>query len=139
MTDCNCIFCKLANGEIPTNTLYEDKDFRVIFDLAPAAKGHALIIPKQHYKNIYEIDEEVLAKAYILAKKMVKVMTEEYKADGFNVLQNNGEDAGQSVMHFHIHLIPRHKGDKALGLWKPGKSDESELKMMAESIQNSMK
>ena len=71
MRDDNCIFCKLANGDIPTNTIYEDADFRVILDASPAAKGHALILPKQHYANTSEIDDEVLAKAAKLAKKVI--------------------------------------------------------------------
>ena len=69
MRDENCIFCKIANGEIPSRTLYEDNDFRVILDLAPATKGHALILPKNHYKNLYEIEEETAAKVMPLAKK----------------------------------------------------------------------
>ena len=71
MKDENCIFCKLANGDIPTNSIYEDDDFNVILDASPASKGHALILPKQHYANVYEIDDEVLAKAAMLAKKII--------------------------------------------------------------------
>ncbi len=71
MKDDNCIFCKLANGDIPTNTIYEDADFRVILDASPATKGHALILPKQHYANMFEMDDEVLAKAAKLAKKVI--------------------------------------------------------------------
>ena len=71
MKDCNCIFCKIANGEIPSATLYEDEEFRVILDLGPATKGHALILPKEHYANLYEIPEETAGKSIILAKKMV--------------------------------------------------------------------
>ena len=108
MKDDNCIFCKLANGDIPTNTLYEDDMFRVIFDMSPATKGHALIIPKEHYRNIYDIDSEVAGKVFPLAAKMAKVMTDTFNADGFNVIQNNEEVAGQSVFHFHMHLIPRY-------------------------------
>ena len=87
MKDPECIFCKLANGDIPTMKLYEDDDFAVIFDAGPATLGHALILPKEHYANIYEIDEEILAKAYKLAKKLAIVMTEAFQADGFNLLQ----------------------------------------------------
>ena len=73
MKDENCIFCKLANGEIPTATLYEDEDFRVILDASPASKGHALILPKEHYANLYELDDEVAAKVLVLAKKMIQI------------------------------------------------------------------
>ena len=92
----NCIFCKIANGEIPAATLYEDENFRVILDLGPASKGHALILPKSHAANIYELSDEMAAKAMILAKKMATAMTAALKCDGFNIVQNNGECAGQT-------------------------------------------
>ena len=107
MRDDNCIFCKLANGEIPTATLYEDEDFRVILDASPAAKGHALILPKQHYANLYELDDSVASKVLVLAKKMITKMTDILGCDGYNIVQNNGEAAGQTVFLFHMHLIPR--------------------------------
>ncbi|MDY5704607.1 MAG: HIT family protein [Lachnospiraceae bacterium] len=109
MKDENCIFCKLANGDIPTNTIYEDEDFRVILDADPASKGHALILPKQHYKNIYDLDPEVAKKLFPLAQKLAIHMTEVLHCDGFNILQNNNEVAGQTVFHFHLHLIPRYE------------------------------
>lgn len=121
----NCIFCKIAGGEIPAATLYEDENFRVILDLGPASKGHALILPKAHAANIYEISDELAAKAMILAKKMARVMTDALHCDGFNIVQNNGECAGQTVFHFHMHLIPRYKGDEVGLTWKAGElSDE---------------
>lgn len=107
----DCIFCKIAAGEIPSKTLYEDGQFRVILDLAPATKGHALVIPKEHYANLYEIPQETAADVMKLAKTMAEKMTEKLGAVGFNLLQNNGEAAGQSVLHFHMHLIPRYNGD----------------------------
>lgn len=116
----DCIFCKIANGEIPSATLYEDEDFRVILDLGPASKGHALILPKAHAANIYEISDDMAAKAMILAKKMATKMTEALKCDGFNIVQNNGEPAGQTVFHFHMHLIPRYEGDQVGITWKSG-------------------
>ena len=116
----DCIFCKIANVEIPSATLYEDEDFRVILDLGPASKGHALILPKAHAANIYEISDDMAAKAMILAKKMATKMTEALKCDGFNIVQNNGEPAGQTVFHFHMHLIPRYEGDQVGITWKPG-------------------
>ena len=112
MRDDNCIFCKIANGEIPSATLYEDEEFRVILDLGPASKGHALILPKNHYRNLYDIDDEVASKAIVLAKKMVTKMTDVLGCDGYNVVQNNEEPAGQTVFHFHMHLIPRYKNAK---------------------------
>ena len=126
MKDENCIFCKIANGEIPSATLYEDEDFRVILDLGPATKGHALILPKEHYANLYEIYEEVAAKAFKLAKKMVTELTEVLGCDGYNVVQNNGAAAGQTVFHFHMHLIPRYKNDDAGFGWKTGKLTDAD-------------
>ena len=122
----NCIFCKIANGEIPAATLYEDENFRVILDLGPASKGHALILPKSHAANIYELSDEMAAKAMILAKKMATAMTAELKCDGFNIVQNNGECAGQTVFHFHMHLIPRYKGDQVGITWHPGELSDAD-------------
>ena len=118
MRDENCIFCKIAAGEIPSATLYEDDDFRVILDLGPASKGHALILPKNHYRNLYDIDDEVASKAILLAKKMITKLTDVLNCDGYNIVQNNEEAAGQTVFHFHMHLIPRYEGDDAGFGWK---------------------
>lgn len=124
MRDNDCIFCKIAAGEIPSATLYEDDDFRVILDLGPASKGHALILPKEHYRNLYDIDEEILTKAVLLAKKMVKKMTDVLGCDGYNIVQNNEPCAGQTVFHFHMHLIPRYEGDKVDLGWPVGELTE---------------
>ena len=136
MRDSDCIFCKLANGEIPTATLYEDNDFRVILDTNPAAKGHALIIPKEHYANIYEIDTEAAGEAMKLAKKMAAHMTEKLKCDGFNLLQNNGEIAGQTVFHFHLHLVPRYKDMKNDDIlrWNHETYTEEEMKEICSEL-----
>ena len=138
MKDDNCIFCKLANKDILTMSVYEDEDFNVIFDANPATEGHCLILPKEHYKNIFEIDEEVQAKAYKLAKKLAPVLVEVFGADGINVLQNNNEAAGQTVFHYHIHLIPRYKGDKSMVVWVPGKQNEMKLEAALEKIKEKL-
>ena len=129
MSNDNCIFCKLANGIIPTNSIYEDEDFNVILDVSPATKGHALVLPKKHYANIYEIDEMVLAKAICVAQKVIKHVTPLLKCDGYNILQNNGEAAGQTIFHFHLHLIPRYAegNDETLLAAKPGEIEADEL------------
>lgn len=113
MKDDNCIFCKLANGEIPTNTLYEDDGFRVILDGSPAAAGHALVIPKNHFANVYEMDAETVGGAAQVAAKAAKKIAAATGCDGINILQNNGEAAGQTVFHYHVHIIPRFTGDDA--------------------------
>ena len=134
MKDDNCIFCKIANGEIPSKTLFEDDEFRVILDLGPAAKGHALILPKDHYANLYELPEETASKVMLLAKKMAAQMTDKLKCDGFNLVQNNGEVAGQTVFHFHMHLIPRYKNDNQTIGWKPGEPSQEELEEIKAQI-----
>lgn len=132
--DDNCIFCKLANGVYATKTLYEDAKFRVILDASPATRGHALIIPKEHYADIYQMPEELTADAFLLAKKMIITLTEKLACEGFNIVQNNGELAGQTVFHFHIHLIPRYREDNQKINWKPGSPSEEELEEIKNSI-----
>ena len=117
----DCIFCKIIAGEIPSYTIYEDEEFKVFLDINPASKGHALIVPKVHYADLYDIDEEVAARAMKLAKKLATRMTKVLGCDGFNLLQNNNEAAGQTVFHFHLHLIPRYenaKTNKDILIWR---------------------
>jgi histidine triad (HIT) family protein len=134
MRDDNCIFCKIASGEIPSRTLYEDDDFRVILDLNPATKGHALILPKDHFKNLYEISDETASKVLPLAKKMATQMTNKLGCEGFNLIQNNNEIAGQSVFHFHMHLIPRYLDDNQNLVMKPNKVEGEELDKVRDEI-----
>ena len=121
MVNDDCIFCKLANGVFETNTLYEDDDFRVIFDASPATKGHVLILPKEHAANVFELSEETASKVFVLAKKIATVLKEVTGCEGVNILQNNGEIAGQTV----FHLIPRYKGDTANIKWVQNEVDQA--------------
>ena len=130
----NCIFCKIAAGEIPSNTIYEDDSFRVILDLGPATKGHALVLPKNHYADLFEIPEDVLAEAAKVAKKVAGTMKEKLSCDGLNLVQNNGEAAGQTVMHFHLHIIPRYANDGQHILWKPTSPSPEELAAIKDTI-----
>ena len=122
----DCIFCKIANGEIPAATLYEDDDFRVILDLGPASKGHALILPKEHAADLFELPDGIASKIMPVAGKVAKRLYSGLGADGFNIVQNNGEIAGQTVFHFHMHLIPRYKGDTVNVGWIPGELNEKD-------------
>ncbi len=131
----DCIFCQLANGIIPTNSIYEDEDFKVILDADPATKGHALILPKEHFANIYEVDDAVAAKILPLAKRLATHMTERLGCDGFNILQNNGEAAGQTVFHLHVHLVPRYDDGRNILTWSHVKFSEEETKEICESLQ----
>ncbi len=130
----NCIFCKIANHVFDTNMIYEDDDFSVILDANPATKGHCLILPKEHYENVFTLPEELTAKAFVLAKKLSASLKEKLSCDGLNIVQNNGETAGQTVFHFHIHLIPRYNDDGQKIGWKPGKPSDEELAALKEEI-----
>lgn len=133
MKDSNCIFCKITSGEIPSHTIYEDESFKVIFDISPATKGHAIIIPKNHAKNIFELSEEDASKIFVVAKKVASALNEVLQCDGFNILQNNGKIAGQTVFHLHVHLIPRYKDDNLVLSWKQG-DPAKELDEIAEKV-----
>ena len=130
----DCIFCKIANGEIPSATVYEDSICRVILDVNPANKGHALIIPKEHFDNIYSMDAETAAKIFTIATEVAKAQKAELNPDGLNILQNNGEAAGQTVFHFHMHLVPRYIKDNVTMTWIPGKADTEELSALSKAL-----
>lgn len=127
MKEKDCIFCKIANGEIPSTTLYEDDEFRVILDMGPATRGHALLLPKEHYEDLFALDDETASKVLIRAKRIALRMKNALNADGFNLVQNNGEAAGQTVFHFHMHLIPRYQDDHAGILWEPGSTTPEDM------------
>ena len=139
MKEENCIFCKIANGEIPAATLYEDDLFRVILDLGPATKGHALILPKNHFSDLLALDEETSAKVLAVAAKVGAAMKKSLHCDGFNLVQNNGEAAGQTVFHFHMHIIPRYEGGPRMVSWEPGQPTKEELAELAECIRQELK
>ena len=115
-----CIFCKIANGEIPSATIYEDEDFRVILDLSPASKGHALILPKEHYANLFELDDEKAGKELEAAKKVITKMKEILNCDGYNLVPLAQFEDLLKENHFHLHLIPRYEGDNVGLQWNPG-------------------
>ena len=125
MTDKECIFCKIAGGEIPSSTVYEDEDFRVILDLGPASKGHAL-------------NPAIAAKALPLAGKIGAAMKKALGCTGFNVVQNNGISAGQTVFHFHVHIIPRYENGPDMVTWAPGKATPEELAEISSSIREEL-
>lgn len=122
MRDNNCIFCKILADEIPSTIVYEDEDCRAILDVNPAARGHVIILPKKHAANIFELPDEGTAKIFVVAKKIATAVKKTYQCDGVNILQNNGEAAGQTIFHLHVHVIPRFEGDTNhinIG-WRPG-------------------
>ena len=134
MRDSNCIFCKIANGEIPSRTIEENDMFRVVLDVGPATRGHALILPKEHYRNLYDLPEEMAAEAVKMAKKVALKMKEKLNCDGVNIVQNNEESAGQTVFHFHMHVIPRYTNDGQVIGWKPGQPTAEEMDEVLEAL-----
>lgn len=134
MQDANCIFCRIANGEIPSATIYEDELFRVILDLGPASRGHALILPKNHFPDLCGADQETSGAALALAAKIGNAMKTGLGATGFNVVQNNGSSAGQTVFHLHIHVIPRYDQGPDMVSWTPGAPSQEELQKTAEIL-----
>jgi len=134
MKDNNCIFCKIANGEIPSRTIEENDMFKVVLDVGPATKGHALILPKDHYRYLYDLSEETAAEVMKMAKNIALRMKEKLECDGVNIVQNNEEAAGQTVFHFHMHVIPRYKNDRQVIGWKPGQPTGEELDEVVEML-----
>lgn len=132
----DCIFCRIAKGEIPSATVYEDEDFRAILDLGPASKGHTLILPKQHYQDLCEADETVTAKILPLVARLGSALKKGLGAGGFHVVQNNGSLAGQTVFHLHVHVIPRYEDGTAMVTWVPGKPEAEELNQTANAIKS---
>ncbi|OUQ57912.1 HIT family protein [Tyzzerella sp. An114] len=130
----DCIFCKIIKGEIPSATIFEDDEFKVILDRFPSGEGHVLIIPKNHVANIFEIDEEQAGRLFKLAVKVSKVMKDVLGFENMNVLQNNGEVAGQSVFHFHMHLIPRYENDGINIKWNPTEPTDEDIEAVRKKL-----
>ena len=131
--DDNCIFCKIIKKEIPSKLIYEDDDFLAILDVSPATKGHVLILPKEHAATLLELSDDKLSKILVLAKKIISAMKKVHGFNDYNIIQNNGELAGQTVGHFHLHLIPRYNKNE-VGLWTPHEGDPSVTDDLAEQV-----
>lgn len=134
MKDANCIFCKIINGDIPSRRIYEDENFVVMMDVSPASKGHSLLLPKEHYANLFEMPDALLEELLKVAKKVAAQMKESLQADGINLLQNNGVAAGQTVFHYHMHLIPRYEGEEPILTWEPKSYSAEEMDEIKSTI-----
>ena len=134
----DCVFCKIVNGDIPSNTIYENSEFKVIMEISPATKGHVLVLPKEHFKDIYDIDAETAGKLFQLAAVVARALKEVLHCDGLNIIQNNGEIAGQTVFHFHMHLIPRYEGDDVTVKWKEHSMDAEEMDQLRKDIRKAL-
>lgn len=122
----DCIFCKIINGDIPSAKVYEDDDVFAFLDISQVTKGHTLVIPKTHVKNIYETPEQIASKLFARIPKIAKAIEKTFQPEGINILSNTGEAAGQSVFHLHIHLIPRYgKKDGFRPVWETHEEDYS--------------
>ena len=134
----SCIFCKIVDGQIPSTTIFEDENVKVILDIAPAAKGHAILLVKQHVANIFELNSVIAGKIFTVVPKVATALKEELGCDGMNILQNNGEAAGQTVFHLHIHFIPRWKEDTVQIRWTPNSYADGEAEDLAKAIRERM-
>ncbi|MBN8192557.1 HIT family protein [Bacillus sp. NTK074B] len=133
----DCIFCKIINGEIPAMKVYEDDHVLAFLDISQVTKGHTLLIPKVHKENVYELTPDIASHLFTVAPKIANSIKAEFNPVGMNLLSNAGEEAGQSVFHFHMHFIPRYgNGDGFGAVWKTHNDDYSQedLKEMADSI-----
>lgn len=119
----DCIFCKIVSGDIPSHTVYEDEHFIAILDINPQEQGHTLLIPKKHNENIFDLDETDAASMMPIVKRIAISIDRSLHPAGMNIKQNNGKAAGQEVMHYHLHLIPRFTG-------QPDKHDLEEIAHM---------
>lgn len=132
-----CIFCRIAAGEIPSKTVYEDEEFRAILDISPASKGHVLILPKEHAADLLELPDETAAHVTVLAKKLAAAMKKSLSAPAIKIVQNNGALAGQTVLHYHMHLIPCYDGHE-VPEWKQLSMEDEELSAVCDAIRGAV-
>lgn len=130
----NCIFCKIISGEIPSAVIFENDEFKVILDRFPASKGHVLIIPKKHFDNIFDIEPELGGRLFTLAVRMAGIVKKATGAENMNIIQNNGPLAGQTVNHFHLHIIPRYENDSISVKWSQLQLTDDEIEDVRKTI-----
>ncbi len=133
-TQQDCVFCKIVAGELPSFRIYEDDRSLAFMDINPANPGHALAISKEHWEDVYAIPDEVIGAVASTAKRVAKAVNEAPGPFGINLVQANGEGAGQSVRHFHIHIIPRAIGDELMMNWGPRPGEPGAIEEMAGRI-----
>jgi len=121
------IFTRIVNGEIPAAKVYEDDQVLAFLDVSPAARGHTLVICKQELPGLLDLPPELAAAVAVAAQRVARAVVAVVGAEGFNIVQNNGPAAGQTVPHYHVHIIPRWPGDGALAHWRPGSATPDEL------------
>lgn len=134
----DCIFCAIVEGKIPSSKVYEDEYVFAFMDIAPATPGHLLLIPKQHYRNIFDMPAEIGSKIMEAAIPLASAIREALNPDGLNLFQSNEAAGFQTVFHFHLHLIPRWEGDPLRLPWKPSEGDIEEIDKIARKIQKAL-
>lgn len=136
----NCIFCKIINGEIPCYKVYEDADVLAFLDISQTTKGHTLVVPKEHFDNILYCPNDILTKVMSVAQKIAQAEVLTLGAKGVNILINTNEAAGQTVMHFHVHVIPRYSSEDKLRLeFMSNKLEKINLPAIAEDLSKNVK
>jgi histidine triad (HIT) family protein len=130
----DCIFCKIVAGELPSERVHEDEHTVAFMDINPWVRGHALVVPRQHSRNLYEVDDEHLHHTAVAAKRLALRMRDTLGCDGVNLLNSSEPAAWQTVFHFHVHVIPRYDGDGLRTPGAPGSPDEDELAEVAATI-----
>lgn len=134
----DCVFCKIVNGEIPCYKLYEDEHTLAFMDINPANDGHALVIPKEHSRDLYAVSEAAISAVAVTARRVAIAVETTVKPEGMNLVQCNGEAAGQSVMHFHMHVLPRTVYDDLKMNWGLNPGDKEAIEGLAERIRANM-
>ncbi|MDJ0957991.1 MAG: HIT family protein [Arenicellales bacterium] len=137
-TDEDCIFCKIVAEEIPCFKLYEDEDTLSFMDINPANEGHALVISKEHWRNVHVIPDELISAVSVTAKKIASALETRFSPDGINLVQCNGEGAAQSVQHFHMHVLPRKSGDELKLNWGLAAGDMDRIQEQAAKIASTL-
>ena len=130
----DCIFCKIVAGEIPSQIVAEDELTVSFMDIAPATRGHALVIPRRHSRDLLEIDDVDLAAVVVAARRLARRLRERFGADGINLMNSTGSAAWQTVFHFHVHVIPRYAGDPLKLPWVPAPGDPEEIAAAAAEL-----
>lgn len=128
------IFSRIVRGELPAAKVYEDELTLAFLDINPAARGHTLVICKEELPGLLELSPELLVAVTQTTQRVARAIVAALQPDGLNIVQNNGSAAGQVVFHYHVHIIPRWQGDRAIGMWKPGSAEAAELSAIAAQI-----
>jgi histidine triad (HIT) family protein len=132
--DPECLFCKIVSGELPSTVVDEDERTVAIMDINPATRGHALVLPREHCRDLLEVDAQDLSAVATAAQRLARRVEQELRADGVNLINSCGQAAWQTVFHFHVHVIPRYEGDPLRLPWMPAPGDTAEIEAAAQEL-----